>query len=1084
MKKVKNIVCIVLALVLLSGAVTMISKFGFGSGGGGGGGGNQSEEPPPTVDDLKQKYSFTYYSGLSALSSDVEAGTQTGGSKQEAADSACAAYYDSEQERTVVVLLKDIAVTESCTFNTPVELNLAGKMLVGSGYSGAVLEFNDSAYINGRLGGGVVMSGDVQTLVSMNFTAGTVVIDGGSYKVNSGASAENVRGIQVTGTVDSLTIKNAEFDVTHAGSTGSISGAIYSRCPSVIENVTVNAESMQDGVTTVVGMYLMAEANVSNCNVTCEPAGKSTAVYGIYAGGGVLTLRDNTVYTDAYNNDVSNVGENAIAVMVSSGAEKLISYGGDYTGTHCAVQLNAPAEIDGGRFVSCSHGGIYFAHTDKTSYVKNAVIGTIAYNGKFDQSVMGNPKPLGAFYIGGNAGRNNISVYMDNCTLVSTPDTYWGSGVLKGSSGEFGNCLYISRAWIPDGHVMRVDSGNCVIAGRGTDLNSENTVSGGDYRNPVSVAVGGLIQTDYIFVYGNRYAYMNASIFKAGGLYRFHDTLAAPSEEFQFTANGMPWTVGTEGMTYMNSGESVTAYSFETNVWSGSDGIPMIDFGEPQTVSQKLYGWLLGNGTFGTDEVVADSLIAYEKTVPDNVLEFAEIGQIGGMTHKTTNLLPYPYIESTKTVNGITFTDNGDGTVTVNGTASADCSFSLCSGIKVNHAVVLSGCPSGGSESTYFVMIYNGTNGYSDIGNGKQITLDHVQGKILSVSIRIRSGVTVNNLTFKPMLNEGSIALPYVSYFSGLRDAKVTELKIEGTNLLKNSFSIPEAVQALEGYGHGVNEKYYNYIKWDNDSVKFVRQTKRIVFDGTENWEIIDSSTDGVKIFALKSNYDAYVKGEHFYGIGLCSHFDFNGNGNCMIGQFSFQYGDGNCIRFFVDETKYPTVDEWKAYLASLYAGGTPVEVEYVIANSETVDISNLITADNLIGVEPLGTITAVNDYKLAVPTSVIYRFKSIFTEETDTVSGQYRLEKSGVMLDLTTEFEQAVTFTSGGSTYTAMQVVYDADGGILYYEDVTAAEYNHTEGMLSWVLDVYITVDFGTEPQEVSKQFYDWLIANAEPIA
>lgn len=41
------------------------------------------------------------------------------------------------------------------------------------------------------------------------------------------------------------------------------------------------------------------------------------------------------------------------------------------------------------------------------------------------------------------------------------------------------------------------------------------------------------------------------------------------------------------------------------------------------------------------------------------------------------NLFPYPYQDTTNTTNGITFTDNGDGTVTVSGTASANTRFSF-----------------------------------------------------------------------------------------------------------------------------------------------------------------------------------------------------------------------------------------------------------------------------------------------------------------------------------------------------------------------------------------------------------------------
>ena len=42
------------------------------------------------------------------------------------------------------------------------------------------------------------------------------------------------------------------------------------------------------------------------------------------------------------------------------------------------------------------------------------------------------------------------------------------------------------------------------------------------------------------------------------------------------------------------------------------------------------------------------------------------------------NLMKYPYSNSTLSVNGLTFTDNGDRTVTVSGTATAYSTFALC----------------------------------------------------------------------------------------------------------------------------------------------------------------------------------------------------------------------------------------------------------------------------------------------------------------------------------------------------------------------------------------------------------------------
>ena len=43
---------------------------------------------------------------------------------------------------------------------------------------------------------------------------------------------------------------------------------------------------------------------------------------------------------------------------------------------------------------------------------------------------------------------------------------------------------------------------------------------------------------------------------------------------------------------------------------------------------------------------------------------------IHGKTEIGKNLIPYPYMYTTRTVNGVTWTDNGDGSVTVSGTAT------------------------------------------------------------------------------------------------------------------------------------------------------------------------------------------------------------------------------------------------------------------------------------------------------------------------------------------------------------------------------------------------------------------------------
>ena len=135
------------------------------------------------------------------------------------------------------------------------------------------------------------------------------------------------------------------------------------------------------------------------------------------------------------------------------------------------------------------------------------------------------------------------------------------------------------------------------------------------------------------------------------------------------------------------------------------------------------------------------------------------------------NLIPYPFANSSKTANGITFTDNGDGTVTANGTATADSIFYFSNkNILVNskNKYYLSGCPSGGSGSTYDVVFASYdeksiVDANNDTGSGKLITVSE-NAKTASLYIRIRSGQTIDNMIFRPQLEIGENVTEFESY--------------------------------------------------------------------------------------------------------------------------------------------------------------------------------------------------------------------------------------------------------------------------------------------------------------------------------
>lgn len=259
------------------------------------------------------------------------------------------------------------------------------------------------------------------------------------------------------------------------------------------------------------------------------------------------------------------------------------------------------------------------------------------------------------------------------------------------------------------------------------------------------------------------------------------------------------------------------------------------------------------------------------------------------------NLIPFPYAETTKTINGITFTVNGDGSITANGTAVARSSFALSTpnneysmSLASDKNFYFSGCPSGASNSTFLLTIqdisYNQT--VTDRGNGVSFVTKYTK---YYVFITIYEGFTANNLVFKPMLNYGSSALPYEPYIS---DTLSAATPIE---LAEYDVAYPETGETK-------------------------RQSKTVVFDGTEDWRFSGGGA-AIRAFVVKNSSN----------LGVCNFYKL---GNAEV-QGEFDLGDGKYIRFNTYGIA-GTVDEWKSHLAELAAAGDPLTVTYKTAEATT----------------------------------------------------------------------------------------------------------------------------------------------------
>lgn len=108
----------------------------------------------------------------------------------------------------------------------------------------------------------------------------------------------------------------------------------------------------------------------------------------------------------------------------------------------------------------------------------------------------------------------------------------------------------------------------------------------------------------------------------------------------------------------------------------------------------------------------------------------------------------------TATINGVTWTVQSDGTVTANGTATANSFFYILPAnayVGFGVPTIMNGCPEGGSETTYEMQTALGSTALHDYGDGDGVLMG-AGAQYRYVALCVRNGYTANYLTFKPMI--------------------------------------------------------------------------------------------------------------------------------------------------------------------------------------------------------------------------------------------------------------------------------------------------------------------------------------------
>lgn len=136
-----------------------------------------------------------------------------------------------------------------------------------------------------------------------------------------------------------------------------------------------------------------------------------------------------------------------------------------------------------------------------------------------------------------------------------------------------------------------------------------------------------------------------------------------------------------------------------------------------------------------------------------------------GKSEQTTTtgkqLLPYPYTETSKTINGITYTVNDDGSVLLNGTSTGDSSFNFYGSTSGQSTDDIPGdYVSGGIPDAHIRVISRESSNYHVLADNSVgfTSIDKSTYTKGYVEIKITAGKKFDNVLIKPMLsNEQSI---------------------------------------------------------------------------------------------------------------------------------------------------------------------------------------------------------------------------------------------------------------------------------------------------------------------------------------
>lgn len=381
---------------------------------------------------------------------------------------------------------------------------------------------------------------------------------------------------------------------------------------------------------------------------------------------------------------------------------------------------------------------------------------------------------------------------------------------------------------------------------------------------------------------------------------------------------------------------------------------------------------------------VTDDSVAYSKIVPEGALPYAEIYKIGGMSHPDakTNTLKEAKVTAIRSI-GVNMANIQDRTETVKNSYYIDTPLGIRLDlnskytISMDYEVVSTDAPTlslgvGYGENALQAGIFD--KSYPNMTSGTLVVTITTPTKWLHSNkawVRLVRGATQHNSTVK---------------ISNFMFVKGDTLPSAFVPYKERILSVPSDVQALDGYGRGVNGVYNNHI----DLVKktFNRVVSRKVFDGNESFSFYTNSLGKPYACVMWAGLSGRLAGTP---CTVSPPFEYTTDQGVINGTSGYKVWAHNSDQYNVyhyitipvadlglttSATSEEIIAAFKVWLADMHAKGTPYTIEWVLKEPFVTDISDILSDDNYIEVYEGGSVIAENDSGLAAPTTTTYQIK------------------------------------------------------------------------------------------------------------